>query len=1096
MHFRVVSLFLLPVSLVTAAAFDPSTSPFANKPVDSYSNHKSADGKDAVMLWGQAPYLDFGSRPVEFDLTGVRKLPPAPAPGVHPRIFFGPAQLPDVRRRLKETRTGQEAWKNILSWTAMMKGEYDDKAEYAQPDRWNGGFGGLHGRVPLFRLGLERVPGKSPYNRSEKAAEIYRSLVDGTATTFPDYYWNVFALEAFRCLIEDDKAGAETLAKAVLTAMRIDQAKRDIERKQKNAVKPPEQPVGRFQLAFCYDFLFNWLTPLQKKAMHDELAATTWSHDNYGTFNTAESSRSNWATFSYWLYEVLAIEGEEGFNDLKVRGMYRGWRNLLTYGWFPSGATFEGEAKNQLGMDGIILFTMRAPTYGFENLSGHPYLQAYAKKFLPQSINPMQTGFHKYDLLGGSRAGSGGFAPMDSLGLKFMFPDDKVVDWYYRKTIGENYEGVPDRPDGYFNALLFYAINAADFDPANNDPSKLALGNTFFCGERALMMTRSGWDKDAMMLNMHTRQANGGHPFSDRNAIMVAGAGRIWSPNGYATFTTPENSVVSIDGRSQNEIVPGRCVDFVETPLATFMVGDAKYTWDWDWKRLEKSGGFYTVDDVRDGKVVIPAGWEPVLHSVNDFAFQKLPYDYLNWPHFQYAHWILPKGALSPYVRQPKTPVRKAFRTAGLVRGERPYAVVIDDIRRDDAPHRYDWTMGVEYDIQIVKTETRADGATEVILTGGDPDQKLPRPKSPLPSSVDPSTKIPDGQPMLLVTVLGKGNGQSKPPAAPEIVELPNKADPKKYAPVRRLVIPSESVSPDFKVLLVPYRQGEQVPRITWNNARQTAVVTSGTTADTISFRMSNSGKTDVAVRRKSGDAEPVEIIRVDRAIAPLADALAVKRAEEDARIRAWVAGELAGFKPQNLEGLVAYWDFEALQDGKATAVNAPIALDAAGAVTVPGKVGQALKFAGASDGIRVPVDAAGFAPGGFSIAFWARDLENKRGGFVANNGNRGFSLGIENISLRVDTDSTHRWRMLPWVPSDWQHVALTYDGKTVRLYLGGKEVAAGETSKPLAFSKETSLARNFSGELDELLIFQRALTPEEIQKIHAVQAFAPGLRG
>ena len=130
---------------------------------------------------------------------------------------------------------------------------------------------------------------------------------------------------------------------------------------------------------------------------------STWSHDNYGTFNTATSSRSNWATFSYWLFEVLAIEGEPGFNDLKVRGMYRGWRNLLTYGWFQSGATFEGEAKNQLGMDGIIPFAMREKTYGFENLCGHPYLRAYATRFLPHSLNPMLDGFIKYDLLGGSR---------------------------------------------------------------------------------------------------------------------------------------------------------------------------------------------------------------------------------------------------------------------------------------------------------------------------------------------------------------------------------------------------------------------------------------------------------------------------------------------------------------------------------------------------------------------------------------------------------------------------------------------------------------------------------------------------------------------
>ncbi|MGN6627372.1 MAG: hypothetical protein ACTHLN_12205, partial [Tepidisphaeraceae bacterium] len=417
--------------------------------------------------------------------------------------------------RLHHTRCGQEAWKNILSWTQMMKGDYDDQADYAQPDRYHGGWGGLHGRVPLFRLGVERVKGHA-YNQNPLARTIYDTLADGTAKKFPPYYWNTMALEAFRCLMDEDHPAARKLSAAVVTAMRLDQAQRDRDRAALQAKKPgmqlppPAQPVGAFQLAFCYDFLFNDMSADQRAAVHDELAATTWSHDNYGTFNTADGSRSNWATFSYWLYEVLAIEGEPGFNEWKVRGMYRGWRNLLTYGWYPSGATYEGEAKNQIGMDGVILFAKRAQQYGFQNLVGHPFLRAYADSFLPHSSNAMLRGFHKYDLLGGSHAGTGGFAPMDSVGLKYMLPHDKSVDWCYRQAVGDDYSGVPDRPDGYFNALLFFAVFAQDFDASNAAPNAADLGNTFFCGERALLMTRSGWTPDATQLNFHVRQANGG----------------------------------------------------------------------------------------------------------------------------------------------------------------------------------------------------------------------------------------------------------------------------------------------------------------------------------------------------------------------------------------------------------------------------------------------------------------------------------------------------------------------------------------------------------------------------------------------------------
>jgi hypothetical protein len=838
--------------LVIAAFVSPATaavSPFADKPCDSYSGYIDDSGKPAILLWGTAPFTDFGSRQVQYDQTGVRPMPQIPAAGVHPRIFFGPSELDDVRKRLRETRCGQQAWDNIVCWTEMMKGNYDDTKDYAKHDVWKGGFGGLHGPVPLYRLGIPRVGGAS-YNHNPKAAEFYHNLINGDATGVPEFYWDVFSLEAFRCLIENDEAGAKELAKATVTLMKADQAKREADPKTRG--KTPEQPVGRFQLAFTYDFIFNWLTPEQKQDIHDELALGTWSHDNYGTFNTAESSRSNWATFSYWLYEVLAIEGEPGFNDLKVRGMYRGWRDLLTYGWFQSGATFEGEAKNQIGMDGVMLFARRSQAYGFENLCGHPYLQAYARKFLPESINPMQTGFNKYDLLGGSRSGTGGFTPCDLIGLRYMFPNDKVIDWVYRKSMGDNYEGVPDRPDGYFNGLLFFAVFATDYDPTNTDVAALNLSNTFFCGERSLLMTRSSWNTDALMLNMHTRGADGGHPFADRNAIMVAGAGRIWSPNGYATFRTPENSVVCIDGSSQNEIVPGRMADFQDSSLSTFATGDASYAWDWTWRRLDKPRGYYTIGDVQDGKVAIPPGWEAVKETVNDFALTKLPFAYLNRPMFELGHWIKPNGALSPMVKRPLYPVQKAFRTAGIVRGNHPYALVVDDIRKDDAVHHYDWTLQLEPDIQIASIGKRSGGEMDVLLTGSDPDQKSPHGKStgPVASMLDAGATIPAGRPMLLVRVLNRAEDPSRPAVDPQIVELPNMTDAKKYGSVRRLVIPSDSVEPDFRVLLYPYRQGAPLPETRWNAGHNAVTVAWAGQTDMVQFLPKADGSTRIAVSR------------------------------------------------------------------------------------------------------------------------------------------------------------------------------------------------------------------------------------------------------
>ncbi len=850
----IVSLITITLCLLAnpvISQYINNQSLFADKPADSYANFKISNSEPGILLWGSVKPNDFGSRSVTFNYDGIRQLNQVPAPGIHPRIYFGPDDLPEIRKNLKETKCGQGSWKNILSWTKMMKGEYDDKADYAQPDVWQGGFGGLHGRVPLFRLGIPRLNGMV-YNHHTLAADYYNGLANGSATSFPSFYWDVFSLEAFRCLIENDENGATKLASAVITALKIDILKRDSLRTAKHVTKPNEQPIGRFQLAFIYDFLFNWLTPTQKAAIHDELAENTWSHDNYGTFNTAEGSRSNWATFSYWLFEVLAIEGEPGFNDLKVKGMYRGWRNLMTYGWFQSGATFEGEAKNQLGMDGILAFAKRSKMYGFDNIAGHPYLQAYAKKFLPQSVNPMQDGFIKYDLLGGSH----GKLSVELLGLKYMFPNDKTIDWIYHAAMKDDYSNVPDRPDGYGNSLLFTAIFATDFDANNNDPSKLNLGNTFFCGERALMMTRSSWSKDAIMLNMHTRQANGGHPYSDRNAIMLAGAGRVWSPVQYNAFENYKNSLVTIDNKNQDEHTPATIINFKDESLATFAVGDAKYAWDWNNKEQEKKGfGYYTVADVRAGKVEMPKNgqWELEPNSVNHFSYLKLPYDYLNAPRSETPHWLLPAGAVRPFLRQPNYIVKKAFRTAGIVRASKPYALVIDDIAKDDSSHHYDWILTLEHDIQLFSLTKTNDKEMDIILTGNDPEQKTTWGKDTIAANY--VGKPSANQPMLLVRVLNFNNTNSTNKVS--IDELRDKDIKSKNSPVRRLIIPTDAISPNYKIMLYPYHYGDNLPETKWNNSHTTATIKwANSETQTINFSNNSNGSTNLTITNGSNTFE------------------------------------------------------------------------------------------------------------------------------------------------------------------------------------------------------------------------------------------------
>ncbi len=320
----------------------PSVASFADRQVTSYSDSRDPVTKEQRILhWGDLKPDDFGPRVIKFSVEGLRTLRPAPAPGIHPRILFTPDDLPDLRARMKQSRSGQIMYNHLLAFSAALRGHYDESAAYAKPDLWKGSYRGSHGNVKLWYYHDQ----DSPFNPANR---IFERLAAGDQSVDPNAIWPVFALDALRCLIDDDRVGAEQLAKAVNTAMLHDQAAREADRTAKHITGPLTAPVsggaGGQDFGYLYYFLYNYLTPPQKTAWHNELANSTWSHDNYGTFNSPVGTRSNWATFTYWLIPLLAIEGEPGYNELKAQGIYRGHRNFLTYGIFPVTAEVAGSS--------------------------------------------------------------------------------------------------------------------------------------------------------------------------------------------------------------------------------------------------------------------------------------------------------------------------------------------------------------------------------------------------------------------------------------------------------------------------------------------------------------------------------------------------------------------------------------------------------------------------------------------------------------------------------------------------------------------------------------------------------------------------------
>ena len=848
---------------------------FAGKSTISYSsffNYKLHQREP--IPWTKFPINEYGPRPIKFNPSGMRSLPQIPPPGVHPRIFFTAEQIPQIRGRLHSTAAGRRAWNIILSWSNALRGTYNPHAAYAQPDTYDGAFN-IHGNCPLFRMADFRNPKR------------YQALVHGdtNAKYLPDFMWAVFPVEAFRDLIENDGVHGKQVATAVATAVQIADNLRAAHKSYLawNAF-PPHSIPGGLNLPLAYDLAYQWFTPAQRRLIRRNIADYTAYHDNYGAFVTATNTRSNWTSFSYRMLSLLSTEGEKGYNPLQFYGMYRAWHNFLTYGLFKHGAWLEGEAKDQLGMDALIPMAMRCKAYGVKNLIAATHLRAFAHEFMPARTMPWGGEFLSFDLLGDVRKTFG----MDMVGLHYMYPHDKIIDWLYRNQVGNHYMGLETNPGGYRNTVIFDAVFATNFNRANTQAS-LHLPLSYVSGQRSFMLTRSSWTPDASYLGFTVRGATGGHPYCDKNAIVFAGAGALWSSEGWDAPADYQNSEVTIDGHVQHAWTPGRMIAFINNKNATFGVGDASYCWDWWWRT---GGAMYRgkplyAKEVMDGYYHPPKGWQLEMHSMNDFSLHQVKYDYANTPMAIHPSWIHPDGTVSPFLRRPNYPVKMAYREAGLVRGRYPYALVVDDIQKDNSPHLYDWTLRLARGVRVLKVVPSWGGVRppknagklkppmlDIYLVA-----PLARPKG---SSSDPFHSAgtltfnvqrgyfsigrilhpANGAPELLVRVLEKQGVNPNPDEGMAyVVHDPAGA---------RLVIPTQAVNPEFKVMLYAFHHGQSpLPQTTWSNNGTKLSVNIGQQHDQVVFGHGPMGNTTLAISRLERGMMQ-SLIDVDPVVKPL----------------------------------------------------------------------------------------------------------------------------------------------------------------------------------------------------------------------------------
>src|SRR3989338_180709 len=217
-------------------------------------------------------------------------------------------------------------------------------------------------------------------------------------------------------------------------------------------------------------------------------------------------------------------------------------------------------------------------------------------------------------------------------------------------------------------------------------------------------------------------------------------------------------------------------------------------------------------------------------------------------------------------------------------------------------------------------------------------------------------------------------------------------------------------------------------------------------------------------------------------------------------------------------DGLVGYWKFD--EGVGITAADASIEVYPAqtpktatlfnGTVWVDGKIGKALAFDGIDGYASISAGSEINKLGQLTFATWMYTeapagyllMSNKR--FILSdtvNNPLNLRFNVWYSSSDIDVYSTNNSFPL----NEWVHVAVTWDGTAlasgVHMYVNGVETpqrwsgdgaGARQTSSTLLFGKysyATVPAHYLNGSLDEVVIYNRALSASEIQELYTLNS-------
>jgi hypothetical protein len=751
-----------------------------------------------------------------------------PPVGKHPRVLFSAEDLPRIRRQLAATDTGKQLsaelaeaanlpetkpgdWVASAYW-ALVAGDvkkYDDIcAEVGGiPSGAPGSVAAPVNALLFFRALDAQLRGDA--KRGQEAAAAVAAYTDSLRP---------------RVELALGKPGAENFWLELRN------------------VSPDIENVG-----FLYDLAQPYMTRSQAERTRDFIVLCTKGHYGLGMDLPRHWRRWNFIGMGLnFPLMAMSIEGEPGYDQRIVDRGAEVARDYILYSLSSKGVGREAIGYQTAGISHFDLLAMALASRGDNLLTLKPYREMLENWFL-WTMQP-------FGRLWQSGGDLGTFPPNQQVVQvgRFFYPGSAAIKVVADQSSPKQKLDITFPQDNLVKILCPVELGAsvvAKQPPAF--PADLPL--EMYDDERGILFARSGWEPDSATLQFQCRSDTvyASHDHADRGDFYFTALGQPWSVSAMRETETKFHSLITIDGKGEGFFPPpGRWLGVTDSAAGTFASVDLKYCYDWRWMK----SSFLSTD-----AELHQQPWLEPFREARDRLLARTPRD--QWERdplpqvaAYYKDWLAGDPRMwgeedSWVLRSANNPVQKAFRSIGFVRTPRPFLVIADDIRKDDKEHLYEWRMILPMNVEAYEIK----GAD--IILGPVAGEHVTDEATGTPYNDSGKPVARAGTPLLLVRVLRMA--ETDPPAdapAPsvETIEFMKTDDTHQFAGRsfgmgRRLVLPARCVEPGYRVLLYPYRSGENLPVTTWESPNVLTVVAGGKT-QRLGFQVEKDGHTTLTV--------------------------------------------------------------------------------------------------------------------------------------------------------------------------------------------------------------------------------------------------------